>query len=267
VELQVCFLSGNEKVFGVWHYPEKVETYPVVVLCHGFGGNKTEAHRIFVRLARNLEKRGLAVLRFDFRGSGDSQGEFKDITVTREMEDVLSALDFVERQPRVDKERIGILGFSLGGYVAALAASKDKRIKSLALWSAVARPSRKFTCDQKSLSEWRRTGKLDISGNILGYNFFKDLQKHDPFRVLRGYQGPVLAVHGSADEVTEPADSREFHDRFKANNNPCELRIISGADHVFSSEAHETEAVEFTSQWFQQSLRKKNGQKSSRRRR
>lgn len=267
MELQVCFLSGNEKVVGVWHCPESPEIYPAVVLCHGFGGNKTEAHRIFVRLARSLEKRGIGVLRFDFRGSGDSQGDFKDTTVTRDLTDITSAIDFIERQQRVDKERIGLLGLSLGAFLSVLTATRDKRIKSLVLWSGVSRPASKFISDQKLLSEWRRTGKLDLKGNVLGYNFFKDLQKYDVFRDLKAYQCPVLVVHGNADDVVEIADSKEYHDKFRANGNPCELKIIAGADHTFSSESHETEVVEMTSQWLQQSLKKKSSQNSSRRRR
>src|SRR5512135_3017139 len=111
MEVQVEFASGGEAVFGVLHVPEAVPS-PGVVMCHGFTGNKSEAHRLFVGAARSFCARGLAVLRFDFRGSGDSGGEFREMTVSREVEDAGAALDFLSGRREVTGRGLGVLGLS-----------------------------------------------------------------------------------------------------------------------------------------------------------
>jgi len=73
MEKSIVFRSGRHKLAGVMHIPEiRRKSYPAVVMFHGFTGNKCESHFIFTKTARRLVLRGIAVLRFDFMGSGDS---------------------------------------------------------------------------------------------------------------------------------------------------------------------------------------------------
>jgi len=60
----------------------------LVIFCHGFTGNKAESGRLFVQTARALQKAGINALRFDFMGSGDSSGEFHQMTPNTQIQDV-----------------------------------------------------------------------------------------------------------------------------------------------------------------------------------
>ena len=76
------------------------------------------------------------MVRFDFYGSGESEGEFSEATFTSEVEDLGSMLDYVSERPDVDHGRIGVLGLSMGGAVSIVRASRDPRIRFVCTWSA-----------------------------------------------------------------------------------------------------------------------------------
>lgn len=138
MEKPVVLENLGQQMIGMLHLPEVPGPVPAVAIYHGFTGTKIEPHRIFVKMARALNALGIAAVRFDFRGSGDSEGDFADMTVTGEISDAVKILDFLAGLPEVDASRLGILGLSMGGAVAATVAGIDERVKSLTLWSAVA---------------------------------------------------------------------------------------------------------------------------------
>ncbi|MFA0780897.1 MAG: hypothetical protein RJAPGHWK_002418, partial [Candidatus Fervidibacter sp.] len=76
----VQFEVQGQRVYGMLHLPDGTsdtgKKVPAVAMCHGFTGNRIEAHRLFVKAARHFVQHGIAVLRFDFRGSGESEGDF-----------------------------------------------------------------------------------------------------------------------------------------------------------------------------------------------
>src|SRR5689334_8479689 len=115
----VTLLSQDLKLFGILHLPllKNSEKAPAVLFCHGFGGNKSGRYRLYVRLAEKLSQAGIAVLRFDFRGCGDSEGAFGDITIETQVQDALAAAEFLLTHPSVDPNRFGIFGSSLGGAI------------------------------------------------------------------------------------------------------------------------------------------------------
>ncbi len=118
----------------VWHFPEAKAPWPAVVVCHPhplYGG--TMSSNVVFGICQALAERAIAALRFNFRGVGKSGGEFGEgIT---EQEDVRAALDFALSTDGIDKERIGLVGYSFGGGVALPVAIKDERVKMLALVS------------------------------------------------------------------------------------------------------------------------------------
>src|SRR5579863_7078284 len=102
MEQPVVFTNKGQQLVGMVHVPEKVRPLPAVVLYHGFTGNHLESHLLFVKTARALAKAGIGSLRFDFRGSGNSEGKFSDMTVSGEIDDAMVALDFLSGQSWVD---------------------------------------------------------------------------------------------------------------------------------------------------------------------
>src|SRR6266568_7542966 len=144
METLVQFQNPRRKwLRGMLHFPGvslgRRRRVPGVVFFHGFTGDRMESHWIFVKCARALAKAGIASLRFDFYGSGESEGEFRDASLLGEIADARAAVNFFRWQG-IDAERLGMLGLSLGGVIAAILAP-DCDARALVLWSAPARPS------------------------------------------------------------------------------------------------------------------------------
>ena len=120
IERPIVFYNKEQHLNGVLHSPANSDALcPAVVLFHGFTGTKVEPHRIFVKTARELTALGFYALRFDFRGSGDSGGDFSEMTISGEISDAIKSIDVLTAMQGVDPERIGILGLRMGGGVAA----------------------------------------------------------------------------------------------------------------------------------------------------
>jgi len=247
MELPLAFASDGEQIIAVLHVPEH-RPAPGIIMCHGFTGNKAESHRIFVNMARELRDHGIAALRFDFRGSGDSAGEFREMTVSREIADAQAAFDLLASRSEVDASRLGVLGLSLGGCVAACLAGQEPRVKALALWSASAHPER---IGQRVAADFGDKDVIDYQGWGLGRGFVDDVPNARPLERARGYQGPSLVVHGTADESVPVSDAREFSDVL---GEQCRLHTIQGASHVFNSLAWKSEAIRVTREFFVEAL-------------
>ena len=248
MEIQVEFTSGRETVFGVLHLPQRSPA-PGIIMCHGFTGSRSETHRLFVKTARDFARNGLAVLRFDFRGSGDSAGEFREMTVSREIEDAEAALNYLVSRPEVDGNRVGVLGLSLGGCVAACLAGREARIRALVLWAATAHPERTRA---RLTPQFEGKDVLDLHGWDLGRAYLDDLVNIVPLKEAARYLGPSLVVHGSDDEAVPPSDASDYR---LALGGACRLHLVEGADHVFSSLGHESEAIHISRDFLVEVLR------------
>lgn len=247
-EQLLWILSRGKRMAGVLHLPDGRGRAPAVLMCHGFTGHKAESHRLFVHTARRLMQQGFAVLRFDFLGSGDSEGLFEEMTIRGEVEDALNALSFLREQPRVDASRIALLGFSLGGCVAVLSLPRAGMVKTLVLWAPVSNPMR-----------WMPpTGVPDKPQNrggfLVGVNFYRELPDLKPLESARGYKGSVLVLHGSADQSVLPDEGRAYERAFN-HAAKFEFRLIEGADHTFTQPEHEQQLIAQTLEWLQVQLK------------
>ncbi len=248
MELQVAFQSGGEQVFGVLHLPAKTPA-PGVIMCHGFTGHKAESHRLFVAAARDFADHGILTLRFDFRGSGDSGGEFSEMTVSREIEDAKVALDYLAGRPEADPNRLGVLGLSLGGCVAACLAGRDQRLRALVLWAASANPKR---LSDRLLPAIGDRKLLDMEGWPIGRGLLDDLAAIKPLEEVARYVGSSLVIHGAKDETVPVAEASDYR---LALGGRCRLHLIEGADHVFSSLAWKAEAIALSRDFLVETLR------------
>lgn len=251
-ELQVRFEVAGMSLYGMLHIPGS-GCYPCVIFCHGFTGHRIEAHRLFVKAARELVRYGIAAFRFDFRGSGESEGDFSDITITSELEDLRAAVNFISSVGGVDANRLALLGLSLGGCIAACYAPTDERIKALALWAAVARPNeilRRHLCGD-AMNELEEKGWIDIGGLKVSRAFFDELPNVKPVELVSHFKGRALIVHGSYDTVV-PVDDAQLY--AEALGNRADLHIIEGADHTFAKCHHEEHVIRITCDWLKGQL-------------
>src|SRR6202000_870471 len=110
---------------------------PAVILIPGSGQQDRDetiyGHKPFAIIADFLTKRGFAVLRVDDRGIGKTTGVFDQSTTADFAKDVEAGLDFLEKQPEVNKDRIGLIGHSEGGMIAPMVADRRKEIKFIVL--------------------------------------------------------------------------------------------------------------------------------------
>jgi dienelactone hydrolase len=232
---------------GMLHRPAGDRRAPAVVLLHGFTGYHIEDHRLFVQMARCLADAGFAVLRFDFYGSGDSDGDFEECTVLTEVADAVAALDWVSEQKRVDPDRIAVLGLSLGGCVAALLAGQDPRVKTAVFWNAVTLPELHF--DEGIPTEGPFAGV--IGGLRLGPEFLTTFHALDIVGTLKKYTGPGLVVRGTADTHITQAEAEALRAAMAERGS---LRLIDGADHTFRRPDWRQEVFDITTRWLTEHL-------------
>jgi alpha/beta superfamily hydrolase len=238
-EQPVTFQVNGEQLVGMLHLPAQLPA-PGVCLFHGFTGHKGESHRLFVTCARALAEAGLIALRFDFRGSGDSSGEFHEMTLAREVEDAQAALTFLAEQQGVLPHKLGTIGLSLGGAVAALVAGLRPSLRATVLWAAVADPGKHLS---RIALQPRTTAKgfYDLGGNLVSPDFLADLPSHKPLEAIASYPGALLVVHGTSDESVPFSDSEDFVAAHLQG--VTEQLAIQDSDHVFSSEPWTEEAI------------------------
>lgn len=234
---------------GMLHLPAAAMKHPApgVVLFHGFTGNRMESHWLFVKCSRALAQAGIASLRFDFYGSGESDGEFREMTLSGEIADGRVAVDFLRAQTGIDPERVGLLGLSLGGAVAATLAPSIKA-KAAVLWSAVAHTARVRQLIKQSARKIPGKGAMEYDAREVNPRLEEDVLKVEPIRHLARYQGPTLIIHSEKDEAIPVSHARDFF--HAAGAGAKEIVIIAGADHVYTSIPWEREVIIRTVQWF-----------------
>jgi dienelactone hydrolase len=190
--------------------------YPALVLLHGFGRNAwTERH-----LAELAAASGYKVLVLALRGWLGSDGDSDQ--GLRQPDDVVAAIDWLRRLPSVDPGRIGLIGASMGGQIALLAAARRPAIRCVA---ALFPPT--------DLEHWYVANPhmqpyLDDLTDATG------LRIRSPIHHVRDIDVPVLLMHGDKDENVPLDQSLRMTETLRAAGKEAELLIVSGASHFFS---------------------------------
>jgi len=134
--LEAFYFGPSEHyLFGVFHPRQGPSRNEAVVLCHPFGQEYMRAHKSVRRLAINLAALGYPVLRFDYRGTGDSAGDLTGVTAEDWIEDIGFAVQEVMDMAAVSK--VALVGLRLGGLIAARAAAKHDCVSRLVLWDPI----------------------------------------------------------------------------------------------------------------------------------
>lgn len=156
---------------GTLTLPKKDGVFPVVVLISGSGPqNRDEemlGHKPFLVISDYLTKNGMAVLRYDDRGTALSQGDFNSATSADFATDVESAISYLKTRKEINKEKIGLIGHSEGGLIAPMVASKSKDVAFIVLLAGTG-----IQGDQILLSQQKLAG---IASGISE----EDLQKNE----------------------------------------------------------------------------------------
>ena len=227
---RVSFMSESQKISGVLHIPEK-ENPLCVIASHGLLSSKDSEK--YIALGERLSQEGMAMLRFDFRGLGESEGRMEDDTVSRRVIDLGMAIAFVRSHPALGKT-VGFIGSSLGGYVSLIRASMDQQIKGVVTWATP------FHLDDLKSNEGTEGHPLPEQA------FFGDLPKHRLLPLLPRVTN-CMVIHGEKDELVPVDQAWEI---FHNLGSPKEIHIIEGADHRLTQPAHRQRAIQLTVDWF-----------------
>jgi dipeptidyl aminopeptidase/acylaminoacyl peptidase len=252
METPVVFDCKGQQIVGMLHMPEGRTRVPAALLLHGFTGHKAEIHRMFVKLARKLTEHGIACLRFDFRGCGDSAGEFEEMTLRTKLCDATAALKFLLRHKRVNPKRIALVGLSLGGAVAVHLFGREKtHIKTLVLISPVADGA--VILDQfatpEAVASLAQTGIADYFGNLVGVQFIRQFADMKPLREVTKCQCPVLLLHGENDETVPVEHTNQYERALQSSKREIKKIIIPDADHTFNRHLWEQRVLLETVNW------------------
>jgi hypothetical protein len=211
-----------------------------------------------------LLPRGIATLRFDFFGQGESEGPFEAITVGIAVHQVLAALDLVKSR---GYRCIGLVGSSFGGLTAVLAAAQFLTAKNTEIASlkclALKCPVSDFPAmlekefGPMGISEWQATDRIP---NVIGgagrirlrYSFYEDCTRHLAYAAAGSVTIPTLIVHGDADEDVPVAQSMRLTQSLAGKSS---LIILPGADHHFSHPEHFQEMTRRIAEWLAEHLR------------
>ena len=249
-QTQTVTIDGDHgKLHAVIHKPELKdgERCPMVLLCHGFMGNKEGA--LEKQIAALLQAKGIASIRFDFNGHGQSEGRFQDMTVPNEIVDAKKVIEYVSNLPYV--ESVAITGHSQGGVVAAMTAGDlgAEKIKAVVLLApaavlrddAIRGSTMGATYDPFNLGEYVEL----FRGMRLGAEYIRTAFSLPIYETAAKYQGPALIIHGTGDRVVPYTYGERFHQIWDGS----ELVIIDKADHGFSQQIEQVagKSAEFLS--------------------
>jgi dienelactone hydrolase len=221
--------------------------FPVAILAHGHGGSKDEAGG-FSLLARSLGEHGIASLRIDFPGCGDSKEDFtRENNLTNMLNDVRSAKAYLASVSGVDLNRLGILGYSMGGRIAAIIAAEDPAFKSAVFWSPAVSPGGadmyNFMQDggaanfEALYAEAREKGQATYTAiygfeQTLALQWFDDMTGIDPLANFGQYRGNVLLITGAEDEIISTAVAKALVNAATGARTVKEFEV-PGADHGY----------------------------------
>jgi len=242
---------------------------PLVILIHGHGGTRHEAGG-FTRVADGLAGHGIASIRMDFPGCGDSRESFANNNLTNMLADIKAAQTHAFGQLNVDPARIGLLGFSMGGRLAITLAARNHTYRAMALWAPSARNGavnyQKYLGGADVYAQKRAQAETEgwapfttFWGQYqqLGYRWFTDLEKSNPGIDVASFPGALFVLYGDKDDVVTPEISASVA-RNAVNASPALVHVVAGADHglgLFNDDwARSEEAVSNTVTFFAEHL-------------
>ena len=255
-ETMVWIPAGDHRVPGTLALPADAAGRPVpaVLLLHGDLSSRDENGEMFARLAAALAARGIASLRIDFAGTGDSEEADLSLDYPNMVFDATASLDYLQQDPTgdgaIDPDKIAILGLSRGGGIGATVTGTVPGVAAFVSWSGAVYNG--YDEDPAGHEEAREDGfvPVDFGTRIfkLGLNWFDTIEASHPLDDISGYTGPILAVVGSDDQVVDPQVSTDFLQTVASADTT--LHVVEGADHGFTADQEVgDEAIRVTTDW------------------
>lgn len=229
------YVNGSQgKLYCRVQMPAGDMKVPMVILSHGFGSNMESP--ILKQLATTLPEHGIGVVRFDFSGCGKSEGEFQDMTVPNEIEDLMAMITWTLQQPRT--LNVSLVGHSQGGVVSGMAAGElgSQQIKALGLMSAAAvlrEDALRGNSQGAQYNPWHLDKPYYIVPNRnlkIGRDYIQTAMNLPIYETTSKYDGPAFVINGMEDVIVPYTYAQRYHDVLKNS----ELIIMPGEDHSYT---------------------------------
>jgi uncharacterized OsmC-like protein/pimeloyl-ACP methyl ester carboxylesterase len=199
------------------------------------------------RLSSALAQEGFAVLRLDFTGLGESEGEFAGTTFTSTVHDLLAAARHLEEHFEAPSL---LVGHSLGGAAVLVAAGRIESVRAVATLGAPADPQHveRLLTEERSVIEERGEAQVGIGGRpfTLRREFLEDLRRSELPGSLSELRVPLLVLHSPVDGVVGIDNARRL---FEAAHHPKSFVSVDGADHLLTDEVDATYAGGVIASW------------------
>lgn len=208
---------------------QKPEAY--AVFAHVFTGSKNlSATR---HISRALTLNGLAVLRFDFTGLGDSEGDFSDTNFTSNVQDLLAACDFLADNYEAPSIMIG---HSLGGAASVFAAAQVDSIQAVATVGAPSEPEHVTHLLSNQLEDIEESGsaEVNIGGQVfqIKKQFLDDLRTKDMYKIVKNLNKALLVLHSPQDRIVQIENAAKI---YHAAMHPKSFITLNDADHMLTN--------------------------------
>lgn len=220
------------------HTPEHLnENMAMVICCHGFTGDKVGSNQLSLNLAKALEKAGFITVRFDFLGSGDSEGEFSEDTyVSGWHEDLENVLKWINKKPQLRSLRKVLWGHSLGGLIILTRKDVDNGICGRMVFAPTTNLIDTFRNITFGPELWERACHGEVIENFYGKGFAIKSQfvrdalenNFDSLTDAQNLSTPLLIIHGVKDTAVPIAGSEKL---FELYSGPKKF-VVLDSDHL-----------------------------------
>ncbi|WP_340202573.1 alpha/beta fold hydrolase [Ascidiimonas sp. W6] len=214
-------------------------------------------------ISRALTDNGFGVLRFDFTGLGESEGDFTDTNFSGNVEDLLAAAAFLDKNY---KSPSLMVGHSLGGAAAIFAAAEIESIEAIATVGAPSNPKHVSHLFKSSLEKIKEEGKavVNLAGRdfTIKKQFVDDLETKSLPEVVKEMRKSLLVMHSPQDNTVGIANAKEIYD---AAFHPKSFVSLDGADHLLMKKEDSVYVGEVIASWAKRYIKipEENGIKSN----
>ncbi len=237
--------AKGETLVGRLALPANQIPHNFVLFAHCFTCNKN--FKAVKNISKALTAEGYGVLRFDFTGLGESEGEFSDSNFSGNVEDLLEAANYLKENytsPTL------IIGHSLGGAAAILASQKISSIRAIATVGAPSSPlhvKHIFKNDIDTINN-KGAAEVNIGGRsfTIKQQFLEDLKSHTFQETLRNIGKSILILHSPQDTVVEIKNAEEI---YLAAHHPKSFVSLDGADHLLNNPIDAVYVGEIIGSW------------------
>jgi putative redox protein len=229
---RIVFQNENgQKLSGRLELPPQGDPAAFALFAHCFTCSKDYKSAVFT--SRALTGRGYAVLRFDFTGLGESEGEFADTSFFSNVDDLVAAAKYLGAEHEEPKL---LIGHSLGGAAVLQAAGRIPASKAVATIAAPCSPKNLSRFADGRQTELAAAGAIDVSiagrSFKIGKRFFDDLEQTHMDKTIAGLGKALLVLHSPADRTVAIENAAHI---FAKAKHPKSFVVLDGADHLLSN--------------------------------